>query len=98
VRKNHSRHRKKVAVKFCGGCNPGFDRVEYYRKIRAAAGDSILWAGPAEGGFDTLLLIEGCETACAEEDLVSLAGREVVSLKNDGLAPEEVVKRLLGGS
>jgi hypothetical protein len=72
--------------------------VDYYRRIRVAAGDSILWIGPGEGGFDTLLLIEGCETACAEKDLISLTGRKVITLKNDRLAPEEVVKTLLGGS
>ena len=34
---------KKVALKYCGGCNPGFDRVAYVEKIKSAAGPDIEW-------------------------------------------------------
>jgi hypothetical protein len=90
--------RKKVALKFCGGCNPEFDRREYVQRIRAAAGHSILWVGFAEEGSDTVLLVEGCPTACAEENFASRSGRKVILIRDDKRAPEEVVKSLLGGS
>ncbi len=34
---------KRVALKYCGGCDPGFDRVEYIQRVRAAAGEAIMW-------------------------------------------------------
>ena len=37
---NPAKMGRRVAIKFCGGCNPGFDRVQYFNRIRAAAGDS----------------------------------------------------------
>lgn len=89
---------KKVALKFCGGCNPEFDRGEYYDRIRSAAGRSIVWVGLEDEDFEAVLLIEGCRTACPEKDLLSRTGWRVVSLTNDGLKPDEVVKILLGGS
>ncbi len=86
---------KKVALKFCGGCNPEFDRGEYYLRIRAAAGDSILWRSLEDEDFETVLLIEGCPTACPEKDLFSRTGKRVVSLTSENVTPEEVVELLL---
>ena len=82
-------------MKYCGGCDPGYDRVEYFRKIKKKAGDSIEWVTLDAGNYESVLLIEGCETACPEKDSASLSGR-IVSLRNDDLETAEVVKRLLG--
>jgi len=81
-------------LKYCGGCNPGFDRVEYFRKIQAAAGDSIEWVTLEDPGFGSVLLIQGCPTACPERTLGSIGDRGIVSIRNNELAPEEVVKQL----
>ncbi len=86
---------KKVALKFCGGCNPEFDRGEYYRRIRTAAAESIEWRTLEDGDFETVLLIEGCRTACPEKDFLAPIGRRVISLANEDLEPDEVVKLLL---
>lgn len=84
----------RVAFKFCGGCDPACERVEYWEAIREAARERISWQTPGQGGAEVLLLICGCERACPLEDLP--AGRPVVIVKNDRLAPAEVVARLLG--
>ncbi len=86
---------KRVALKYCGGCDPEFDRVEYFQKIQKKAGDSIEWVTLDEGRYEAVLLIEGCATACPEKDSASLSGN-IVSLKNDDLDPGEVVRILLG--
>lgn len=55
---------RKVAVKFCGGCNPGYDRGAAYQKIREAVADRAQISLPAEGeSYDALLIIRGC-TGC----------------------------------
>ncbi len=89
--------KRRVALKYCGGCNPWFDRVEYFRRIRSAAGDSIEWVTLEDPDFEALLLIQGCDTACPERSLDSGGHRLTLSLKNDKIDPVEVVKRLLGG-
>ncbi len=86
---------KKIAVKFCGGCDPVFDRVDYFRRIRDIAGPAIIWVSLEDVGFDTILLIQGCETACPEKDLPPPPAGRVVSLTNDVLDPQEVVRLLL---
>ncbi len=54
----------KCAVKFCGGCNPRYDRGDAYKKIRGALSDKILFSYPEDGkSYDMLLIIKGC-TGC----------------------------------
>ena len=57
----------RIALKYCGGCDPEFDRVELFAKIRPAAADSIEWVGLDDHGFNTVLVIAGCARACPEQ-------------------------------
>jgi 4-hydroxybutyrate CoA-transferase len=63
-----------VGVKFCGGCNSGYDRRAAYEKIK----DGVSGATAAEKGaginfeqakesvrYDALLVICGCANRCA---------------------------------
>lgn len=51
-------------VKFCGGCNPRYDRGQAYRTITGAVRDIASFSLPQEGAhYDVLLIIRGC-TAC----------------------------------
>lgn len=54
----------RFAVKYCGGCNPRYDRGAAYAEIRAALEGSISFSYPKEGeSYDGLLIIRGC-TGC----------------------------------
>ena len=51
-------------VKFCGGCNPRYDRGEAYRRIRESLSEIACFSLP-EGGvhYDVLVILRGC-TGC----------------------------------
>ena len=55
---------KQCAVKFCGGCNPGYDRGAAYRRIKEETKEAAVFE-IAEAGkhYDVLLIIRGC-TQC----------------------------------
>ena len=53
-----------VAIKFCGGCNPTFDRLIYWDKIKAETSKAIRWVSPDHPRPDGFLLISGCRTSC----------------------------------
>ncbi|HNV57598.1 MAG TPA: hypothetical protein PK953_09740 [Smithellaceae bacterium] len=55
---------KKVIVKFCGGCNPKYDRVAYWEEIKARAGDAVTWVAADFPRPDGMLLICGCHSVC----------------------------------
>ena len=51
-------------VKFCGGCNPRYDRGAAYRTIAAQTADIASFSYPKDGAsYDVLLIIRGC-TGC----------------------------------
>lgn len=83
----------KVAIKFCGGCNPDFDRVEVFHAVKSVAGDSIEWLRVEQSGYESVLLICGCNRACPENDLQHIS--RIVSIKHNGLSPERVVAQIL---
>ncbi len=59
----------RLAIKFCGGCNPVIERGEVARKIREelAGARWVSW----EEESDLLVVINGCPTACAEREEIS---------------------------
>lgn len=53
-------------VKFCGGCNPRFQRGDAFQTIKDALGDRIDFRIAREGQEnDILLVISGCTNNCA---------------------------------
>jgi hypothetical protein len=84
-------HVKRVALKYCGGCNPGHDRVEFARRIQDAAGRRIEWVSLEDRGCDGVLLMNGCERACAETADYLKKGWRVVSIRHDKVLPEEII-------
>ena len=56
----------KCGVRFCGGCNPRFDRGEAYEKIRTQLKDEIEFDYAKEDHlYDVILVIGGCTNCCA---------------------------------
>ena len=86
---------KRVALKYCGGCNPGYDRVAYVGKIKSAAGADIEWVTLDEGGIDAVLLATGCETACPRRSIDFGEYKRTVTIRDDKQSPEDLVKILL---
>lgn len=84
-----------MALKYCGGCNPSFDRVDYVLKIKIAAGQSIEWVILDEADFDAVLLVNGCDTECSHKTVDFCRYKQTVTVKNDGISPEEIIKILL---
>lgn len=87
--------KKRVALKYCGGCKPGFDRVEYFNRVRAAAKDSIESVTLDDPDCDAILMIYGCDTACPERSINFSAYVRILSVMDDKSDPQEVVETLL---
>ena len=84
---------RRIAIKYCGGCDPGFDRVLYYSRIVKAAAGRVEWVSLDDSGFNTVLVICGCETACPER-MVDLKFRQI-SIRDNCRDPGEIVQALL---
>lgn len=82
----------KAAVKFCGGCNPGYDRTEYWESIRDASDGRIEWVAFEDCDCRAVLLICGCETACPRDDLSRQ--HVLVSVTDNTLSAASVISLL----
>lgn len=84
--------KKRVQVKFCGGCNPHIERGEVYKKIvELAEEEDFLFTTDDGTGADIILIIDGCPTSCnIAEGLIDTKDKEVVWIAGESLDMEKV--------
>jgi len=57
----------KIGIKYCGGCNPGYERVEMVERVQFQFKDRFSFLRHDEPEIDGLILMSGCQTGCAED-------------------------------
>ncbi|MDO4553110.1 MAG: hypothetical protein Q4C22_06190 [Bacillota bacterium] len=56
----------KCGVRFCGGCNPRYDRGKAFQRLQEHFKDRMEFSVAEEGVlYDLLLVIGGCTACCA---------------------------------
>jgi hypothetical protein len=65
----------KIRVKYCGGCNPNYDRVALVKQIEERLAGKAALVGAEGNGIALVLAVVGCSIACA--DLTPFAGLEI---------------------
>ena len=56
----------KIGIKYCGGCNPYYDRVALVKQIERRLQGKVEFVSAANDDVDLVLAVEGCNTACAD--------------------------------
>lgn len=59
----------RFGIKFCGGCNPTFERGQLYRDLKEATSQCINYETIDDDetyAYDGLLVICGCENCCVD--------------------------------
>lgn len=68
-----------IRLKYCGGCNPRYDREQLARRLRLDFPQARLF-GQGEGLFDVVAVICGCAARCAgHEELQGRCGKAVLA-------------------
>ena len=70
----------RVGLKYCGGCNPEYDRVALVRHIEESLQGRVAFVSPKREGVGLILAVEGCSTACA--DLSAFQGMDIRVITN----------------
>ena len=65
----------KVGIKYCGGCNPGYDRVALADYIKTSLHGRVEFVSLDSEIVDLILAVEGCKTCCA--DLTAFEGKRI---------------------
>lgn len=77
--------RPRIRIKYCGGCNPRYDRVALVEEMRTRLGGAVKWVSADDvDPCDQVVVVNGCETACA--DLTAFDGYGIYPIT----CPEDV--------
>ena len=59
---------KKIGIKYCGGCNPFYERVEVVQRAQSLLKDRFIFSVDDVQDSDIMVLVSGCPRACAERN------------------------------
>ena len=60
---------KRIGIKYCGGCNPHYERVDLVQKVRSLMKGRFLFLKHDQKDLNGLILVNGCPRACAVQNL-----------------------------
>jgi hypothetical protein len=60
--------KKTVGVRYCGGCNPSYERVEMIQRLQCLLEDRFTFAVEELQDSDIIVLVNGCPRACADKN------------------------------
>jgi hypothetical protein len=59
---------KKIGIRYCGGCNPGYDRVALVMAFESTVKDLYEFSCHEEEDDDIIVFVNGCPRACADDN------------------------------
>lgn len=62
-------NKKRIGIKYCGGCNPHYERVDWVQKVYSSVKDRFLFLRHDQENLHGLILVSGCPRACASKNL-----------------------------
>ena len=63
---------KKIGIKYCGGCNPSYERVEMVQRVQSLLKDRFIFSADDLQDSDSVVLVSGCPRACADKNTSNL--------------------------
>ena len=91
----HNNVAMRIAVKYCGGCNPSIDRANLVGKLAILLAETHPeWKLVTlnEDDFDVILLINGCPVGCVQKQFLNEA-RPVFLIAGESLQRERISEK-----
>ena len=87
---------KRVGIKYCGGCNPSYDRVKRVEGIAAALRPQAFLVSYEASPFELLLIVNGCPKACADRRDIRALCPKALALQDEAAGLEKEILSALG--
>ena len=87
----------KLAVKYCGGCNPSIDRTELVGKLAVLLAERDAdWklVTLKDNAYDAVLLVNGCPVGCVQKQFLNET-RPVILVAGESIQREKVAEAAL---
>ena len=77
----------KIGIKYCGGCNPTYDRTDVVSRLKLHIGqDDIVETAKQGINYDIVVLLCGCDKACANyQDMLSNHETVCITSESDSI-------------
>lgn len=74
----------KIGIKYCGGCNPRYDRKDIVTRLEDEYKDLIINLINKNEDYDLVIILCGCSSCCInDEDLMGKYGKVIVAQDKD---------------
>ncbi|MGK0466098.1 MAG: hypothetical protein ACJAX4_001383 [Clostridium sp.] len=61
--------RMNIGIKYCGGCNPRYDRADLVSRLKKHIGEAhSIETSKQEIIYDIVVVLSGCTSACAQHN------------------------------
>lgn len=70
-----------IGVKFCGGCNPHYDRTAILNKLIEIFKEDKFEYAKNNNIYDVVIVLNGCSRACSDHS--SLKGKEKIFINSE---------------
>lgn len=87
----------KIGIKYCGGCNPAYDRKKLIQTLTNKYNDISIESTKDNKVYDLVLIVEGCSRACAEHKSIMCYHKLKINSVKDLKRAEEVIDGMLLG-
>jgi len=67
-----------IGIRYCGGCNPRYDRVGYVRKLQAEYPEFEFVNARDGEEYEAVLVVCGCLAQCAEHGTLTVRKGKVL--------------------
>lgn len=74
----------RLALKFCGGCNPSYERGGVAHLVKESLPD-VRWVS-TEAEVDLIIIINGCNSSCAQRPEIEAKGDFCLVVREDGIS------------
>jgi len=86
----------RIGIKYCGGCNPRYDRADLVSKLKKYIGDVHTIETAKQGIiYDVVVVLSGCTSACASHQKLETKHEKIfVSSESDYIKLLNIIDKI----
>ena len=69
-----------IGIRYCGGCNPRYDRVAAVNKLKSLLPEMAFESVQPDHDYDSVVVVCGCDAACAKTDDLKVPVRKLLRI------------------
>jgi 4-hydroxybutyrate CoA-transferase len=85
----------RIGIKYCGGCNPRYDRTSFIRKLMDEYKSMLFETAKDNVCYDVLIVICGCTSACVNCDKLIGLKKIIITDENDFSKTKIIIDELV---